>query len=485
MNWKSGFIKNTVCKLSAEQKVVFVTAAGNYSNEVENAKRESSLDGESIVVASHAPNGRSSRFTSFAPEVDITAPSDYHILSYDHDGKLKQFGGTSGATPLVTSTLLSFEIIAGVKLLTPQFKNLLKKTAIRHQNDPPRKVTGAGYLNSYKIGSIALRLVSLCKEFKEKEKKDECMEKYLESEDLYDFSKDIKEDKIMSDIHSAFPQCGEKPTSQNKTVSCDQKKMAINELRKAAFLMPENLNLWKKLSCVHSAEGLSENSKYYAGLARGKRILEKDLSMISSEVSADFIEIMASSEFSKDYSELAFAIIKQNGKALEYASEVLRNNREVVLAAVKQDGLALTHASVSLTNDREIVLQAVKQNGRALRIVSEALTNDREIVLEAVKQNGRALTHVSEALRNDREVVLAAIKGYGLALHYASDTLKNDREIVAEAVKQDGLALHYASEVLKNDRETVLAAIKQNGFALIHASKTLQKDPEIRKAAGK
>ena len=55
--------------------------------------------------------------------------------------------------------------------------------------------------------------------------------------------------------------------------------------------------------------------------------------------------------------------------------------------------------------DREIVLETVKQNGRALGYASAALKDDREIVLEAVKQDGYALRFASAALQDDREIV--------------------------------------------------------------------------------
>ena len=71
-----------------------------------------------------------------------------------------------------------------------------------------------------------------------------------------------------------------------------------------------------------------------------------------------------------------------------------------MLEAVKQNWRALSFASAALKDDREIMLGAVRQNGRALRYASAALKDDREIVLEAVKQNGRALQHASAGLRN-------------------------------------------------------------------------------------
>jgi hypothetical protein len=55
---------------------------------------------------------------------------------------------------------------------------------------------------------------------------------------------------------------------------------------------------------------------------------------------------------------VVLAVVQQNGKALEYASEELRGDREVVLAAVQQHWGALEYASEGLKGDREVVLAA-------------------------------------------------------------------------------------------------------------------------------
>ena len=53
-----------------------------------------------------------------------------------------------------------------------------------------------------------------------------------------------------------------------------------------------------------------------------------------------------------------------------------------------------------LKNDKKIVLEAVKQNGDALQYASEELKNDKEVVLEAVKRNRLALQYASKELKN-------------------------------------------------------------------------------------
>jgi histidinol phosphatase-like PHP family hydrolase len=86
---------------------------------------------------------------------------------------------------------------------------------------------------------------------------------------------------------------------------------------------------------------------------------------------------------------------------------------------------------------KEEVMEAVKQNGSALQYASEELRNDREVVLEAVKTDNYAFEDASDALKADREVVLEVVRKHGHALQWASNELKNDPEVVLEAVKQD------------------------------------------------
>lgn len=75
---------------------------------------------------------------------------------------------------------------------------------------------------------------------------------------------------------------------------------------------------------------------------------------------------------------------------------------------LKQYGRALQFASEKLRNDKDVVLEAVKQDGRALRFASENLRNDKDVVLEAIKQDEWALQFASEELRNDKDVQIAA-----------------------------------------------------------------------------
>ena len=70
--------------------------------------------------------------------------------------------------------------------------------------------------------------------------------------------------------------------------------------------------------------------------------------------------------------------------------------------------------------DKKHTLAKVKNNGMALQAASEELRDDRDIVLAAVKQNGYALEYASHDLKGDRDVVLAAVKNNDNALRFAS-----------------------------------------------------------------
>jgi len=84
-------------------------------------------------------------------------------------------------------------------------------------------------------------------------------------------------------------------------------------------------------------------------------------------------------------------------------------SEEVVEAIklVQNDGLNLQNASEELKSDPK-VLEAVKQNGRALQFASADLKGDKDVVLAAVQQDGESLQYASQELQRDPEVVLAA-----------------------------------------------------------------------------
>ena len=101
------------------------------------------------------------------------------------------------------------------------------------------------------------------------------------------------------------------------------------------------------------------------------------------------------------------------------------NSTTITKLAAKKWGLM----TENMKHDKKLILFAVKEDYRALEYASDELKNDREIVMVAVQQDGGALEYASDELKNDKEIVMVAVKQDGDVLEFASDELKNDKEI--------------------------------------------------------
>ena len=148
----------------------------------------------------------------------------------------------------------------------------------------------------------------------------------------------------------------------------------------------------------------------------------------------------------------------------------------MVLAAVKENGEALEYASNELKKDKEVVLAAVKKHGWALDYASKELQNDRDVVLAAVKENGYALRHASEELKNDEKVVLVAVRKDRDALKYASDELKNritfenGKPIIKKKNIKNIKILEQANKILESDDKLSQQATNKNLISSVHLS---------------
>ncbi|KIC75891.1 hypothetical protein DB41_GZ00550 [Neochlamydia sp. TUME1] len=83
--------------------------------------------------------------------------------------------------------------------------------------------------------------------------------------------------------------------------------------------------------------------------------------------------------FEKVFYQACLELVQKDGLVLKY-TPTFRNHKEFVLTAVRQNGLALDYASQELQNDREVVLTAVQQNASAVRYASQELQNDPIII---------------------------------------------------------------------------------------------------------
>ena len=241
---------------------IIVTSSGNKSpEEFLEFKAKASQDFNIIIVGSFSPFGVVSSFSQSHEEVHILAPADHYIVSSSEEGELATFGGTSGATPLVTGSLAAFEWLSQYHPNGKDAKILLEKTAIPtwHSLEKPQR-NGVGLLNTYRLGRVALRLKEKCN------KSFVCFKKEIKNEENYQFSLDPH---VFEDLAEVYPQCafGEVPKNRNSISTCSDKKRVFNELRKQALLNPSEANLWQALSCIYRKDKFYLNGELFENIA--------------------------------------------------------------------------------------------------------------------------------------------------------------------------------------------------------------------------
>ncbi len=236
---------------------IVVNSAGNaYPKPVSKVNAKMSKEFNAILVGSMSPEGIKSKFSQEGEAVTIMAPSDHYLTSATSTGHYRKYGGTSGATPLVTGSLAGFEWIAGYHPTAEEAKILLAKTAIPtpYSSDKPQK-NGAGMVNAYKLAMVGKQLKKTCG------KNISCFKDQIRKNDIYQFP----EDKAVSEaLDKAFPYCSSTCTAEDlKTPpSCAKKAKAFKNFRKQAFLNPQNKNLWKKIACVYAQGGFEKNKTF-------------------------------------------------------------------------------------------------------------------------------------------------------------------------------------------------------------------------------
>ena len=242
---------------SMSPPAIIVTASGNnFPVPLGKMKDRASKGFNIITVGSLSPGGFVSDFSQSGEEVHILAPSDDYITSAKADGSYMQFGGTSGASPLVTGSLASFEWLSGYHPTAEEAKLLLEKTALPtlHIHEEPQ-TNGAGLLNAYKLGMMGKRLKEKCQD-----KDSSCFHEEIKKEENYVF--EVDEENLESNIAITFSSCSRGRYSNSAPrIGCEDKQRVLRELRRAILLVPERRDLWETLSCIYKSEGFSQNGK--------------------------------------------------------------------------------------------------------------------------------------------------------------------------------------------------------------------------------
>ncbi len=251
---------------------IIVVSAGNDNQKIEVYKQLGSEIFNMIVVGSLAPDGQKSNFSNTHKEVHILAPSDDYITSLNRKGNYEQFGGTSGAAPLVTASLATFESIAEYHPTAKEAKTLLKNTAIpvpsSVKGGPGYGTNGYGMLNTYKLAMVGERLKKQCG------KDVACFKQKINDPKTYQFPP--PDEFFLLEIRKAFPECDNECDKREKSSSCNgasysncvsvssqctNKKLVLNKLRKEAFLNPHNAQLWRNTACIYQSAGFKKEAQ--------------------------------------------------------------------------------------------------------------------------------------------------------------------------------------------------------------------------------
>ena len=390
---------------------IVITIAGNrFSKEnLEDIKSKGSKNFDAILVGSFSPTGLASSFSNSDKEVHIMAPSDDWISSVGKNGEQETFGGTSGATPLVTGSLAGFEWLSGYHPTSEEAKILLKKTAIPtlHSHEEPQ-VNGAGLVNAYKLGEVAKRLKEKCKG-----KSLFCFKEEILNDENYHFDLDKN---LERDLSKAFPDCttGKKPTDPSEISNCEEKGKVFKRLRKAILLNPkESKEFLQSLSCIYREGDFSQNAAALDKLA---------LALGSKEDVRASVRAMVG-KIESVSSEKLRLIIGMGGFEKEF--QLFNQEKAVEMAAhVGEAGLPIAEKAFD-TGDRTLKLTAVRAAGKmgevGFPLVEKAFDtsdNDSFLKRETVEMAGNmgkvGLPVVNKAYHTEnRDLQRTAIKVAG------------------------------------------------------------------------
>ena len=157
----------------------------------------------------------------------------------------------------------------------------------------------------------------------------------------------------------------------------------------------------------------------------------------------------------------------------------LTNDRLIVLSAVRENGKAITFASGSTLRDDEISHAAVKTFPGAINFIDDEIIT-KELILLALENCSETVPfRIPSAFMDDIDIATKMVQIDGLKLENLSVACCSDYDVNMEAVRQNGLALNFVDGEWKGDRMITDAAISQNGLALKYASRAQRNNPQV------
>lgn len=260
MHWPVADVPYSAVKALSHHTLFLLIAGNNFNSfylPVDEVKVKASREIGSLVIGSSDPFGFPSYFSQSHEVVNVLAPSNAELLTFDSSNLPRSFGGTSGATPEVTGALAAFTTITGYPLSGREAKSLLAKTAIPAISTYfTPQVHGPGLLNTYRIGAVAFRIRQQCLTAGKA-----CVRELLTRPSTYRFPK-----SDLSRAWKEFPGCQREQTAivddARFNESC-KSQQALREIRRSVFLNPDQPELWRGLGCIYRRQGYLANAEYY------------------------------------------------------------------------------------------------------------------------------------------------------------------------------------------------------------------------------
>jgi len=245
--WKDYEAISNLSISAKEKNILWFLASGNdYPLPISDIENYSGA----LLVGSHAPSGLQSSFSQISNNVITLAGGDDYQASIDGNGKHINFGGTSGATPLVAGSIVNIASLIP-NITYEQTKKLIQKTNLPSFESSNGFINNPGIFNAYKAYEVAKKIAEHCQN-NENPNNENCISEELLDEDNYNFNNRIQYAPNENDI-------------LDKSISCEQRQENLKELRRISLLI-NTPTLWEKLETVYNKLGYTKNSEYYKNL---------------------------------------------------------------------------------------------------------------------------------------------------------------------------------------------------------------------------
>ncbi|WP_372652219.1 S8/S53 family peptidase [Halobacteriovorax sp.] len=251
--WQNTERTRELSLMAKERGILWFLASGNdYPLEISEVENNSGA----LLVGSHAPSGLQSSFSQVSENVITLAGGDDYQASIDGKGEHTNFGGTSGATPLVAGSIVNIASLIP-NITYEQTKKLIKKTNLPSFETNKNYTYSPGIFNAYKAYRVAKRIALACL-YNIDSKDSDCVSKQLDNDENFDFRDQVQILPSKDDI-------------LNSELSCEQRQKEFKRLRKISLLL-DSPQIWGELDSIYTKIGYTKNSEYYSNLKNRFRL---------------------------------------------------------------------------------------------------------------------------------------------------------------------------------------------------------------------